>query len=673
MKLPWMKLLRLAFLFILLRIQLCYGDLADDYSDDQPTAAPPPGQDKCNGVFLSYSFTSRTKEYPHVKNVTAQSWAFNSIATIVNTGTEEVKGWKMFVGFQHREILVSASNAIIVDGSGDFPVAVGNGTTLAGYPTTDLKTAIDTAGDYSQISVQVQFAGTMFGMKEKASPMPKTIKLANDGWNCPKPSKYTTYMFVCCKKNPKFKAKSPKGKYLPMQYGDLNFMYDVLKAYEGSYEAQVTMDNNNPLGRLDHWNLTWEWMRGEFIYSMRGAYTHKIDFSDCIFGLPGQFLKDFDFSQVMNCEKKPMIADLPTDRANDSQIGKIPYCCRNGTLLPPLMDESKARSIFQLRVYKLPPDTPKTVLYPPQRWNITGLLNPQYKCGPPIRVDPTEFPDPSGLQATTSAVASWQVVCNITKPEKRKTKCCVSFSAYYNDSAIPCSTCACGCDDIDTDTCNPNGRAMLLPGDALLVPFANRTAKAKAFAYLKHRPVPKKLPCPDNCGVSINWHLNSDYKTGWTARITLFNWEDTPFEDWFAAIEMKKAFPGYENVYSFNGTKLKSVKNTIFFQGLPGLNYLVAETNGSKPHGPRIPGKQQSVISFTKKQTPGIHVQHGDGFPTKVFFNGEECALPDDFPRNSGHSSRVSLTAVIFISVINFLLMTDRFPWMIIGDFFIFL
>lgn len=194
---PWiLKLLYLAFLFIIipLKTQLCYGDLADDYSDDEPAAAaPPPGQDNCNGVFMSYAFTSRTKEYPHVKNVTAQPWAFNSIATVVNVGMEEVKGWKIFVGFQHREILVSASNAIIVDGSGDFPVAVGNGTTLSGYPTSDLMTAIDTAGDYTKMSVQVQFTGTMFGMKEKAIPMPKTIRLANDGWKCPQPTKYRKF------------------------------------------------------------------------------------------------------------------------------------------------------------------------------------------------------------------------------------------------------------------------------------------------------------------------------------------------------------------------------------------------------------------------------------------------------------------------------------------------
>lgn len=49
------------------------------------------------------------------------------------------------------------------------------------------------------------------------------------------------------------------------------------------------MYNKNPLGRLDHWNLTWKWMRGEFIYSMRGAYTQKMDISDCIHGFAGEF------------------------------------------------------------------------------------------------------------------------------------------------------------------------------------------------------------------------------------------------------------------------------------------------------------------------------------------------------------------------------------------------
>ncbi|MED6142672.1 COBRA-like protein 7, partial [Stylosanthes scabra] len=71
---------------------------------------------------------------------------------------------------------------------------------------------------------------------------------------------------------------------------------------------------------------------------------------------------------------------------------------------------------------------------------------------------------------------------------------------------------------------------------------------------------------------------------------------------------MDKAAAGFEKMYSFNATTLDGVNNnTILMQGLPGLNYLVAEADGADPlRDPRVPGKQQSVISFTKKTTPGI-------------------------------------------------------------------
>uniref|UniRef100_A0A5B6YMU9 Putative COBRA-like protein 10 n=1 Tax=Davidia involucrata TaxID=16924 RepID=A0A5B6YMU9_DAVIN len=670
MKIPWKVVSCIALLVLFCcSIQICKAADGGDYEfggttpagDDAPAvAAPPPEQQTCNGIYLTYNFESREKEYPLVKNATAQSWAFKSTATVVNTGADELKAWKIYIGFQRKEILVSASGAVVVDAEG-FPARVGNGTFLVGYPQTDLKTAIDTAGDFTQIQANIEMTGTQFGVKPPGVPMPKTIKLVNEGYKCPAPKRHKTSMSVCCKKDPKFKVKKTKTKFFPRQFGDLSFTYDVMQAFGGNYLAQVTIDNNHPLGRLDHWNLTWEWMRGEFIYDMRGAYTHKKDSSDCIYGVQGNYYKEFDFTPVMNCQKKPVITDLPAERANDEKVGKLPYCCTNGTILPTTMNATKARAIFQLTVYKMPPDLNRTALNPPQNWKINGIVNPDYKCGSPLRVDPTEFPDPSGLQATSSAVASWQVTCNITRPKPKQARCCVSYSAYYADSAIPCNTCACGCED--TAHCNPNAPPMLLPPEALLVPFDNRTAKAKAWASIKHYKVPKPLPCPDNCGVSINWHIDTDYKSGWTARITLFNWAEVPFQDWFTAIQMKKAFPGYENVYSFNGTKLPHLNNTIFMQGLPGLNYLVGEVNGTHPEkDPRVPGKQQSVISFLKKNTPGIDVARGDGFPTRVFFNGEECALPTEFPKKSGaHPSPVSFLPPIFVAIVTFVLMTDRF------------
>ncbi|GAB2277844.1 hypothetical protein Dimus_012547 [Dionaea muscipula] len=637
------------------------GDGDSGGGSDLPTV--PKALDGCDGIYVTYNFISREKTYPHVKNVTAQAWAFRSQLQVLNMGNTELKSWKVFVKFQYNELLVSTDGGILVDGD-ELPAQVGNnGTTIGGYPQSDLKTGIDTADDMTQMAASVDLKGTQFGLRV-GTPMPKTMKLTNEGFICPNPTKHKTNMYMCCRKDKKYKPKITKSKFTPRKYGDLNMMYDVLQAYGNNYLAQVTIDNDHPLGRLDHWNLTWEWMRGEFIYNMRGAFTHKTDPSECIYGAAGQYYQDLDFSKVINCQKKPIISDLPREKKDDDKVGRLPYCCRNGTILPKTMNESEARSIFQLQVFKLPPDLNRTALYPPQSWKINGVLNPQYKCGPPVRVDPTEFPDPSGLASKTLAIASWQVVCNITRPKDRQTRCCVSFSGYYNDSVLPCNTCACGCDDMpDERKCSAKAPAMLLPAEALLVPFDNRTAKAKAWARIKHMPVYDPLPCPDNCGVSINWHVDSDYKNGWTARMTLFNWGDLLFEDWFAAIQMGKAFLGYEKVYSFNGTKLPGQNNTVFFQGLPGLNYLIAETNGSRSIDPRVPGKQQSVISFTKKLTWGLDIPGGDGFPTRVLFNGEECALPKGIPRKSRanrSTQLVTMVPLVFILMVTMLLMTDR-------------
>ncbi|MQL73730.1 hypothetical protein Taro_006068 [Colocasia esculenta] len=651
-----------AFLLMSLAVAalFCTDARAQDYDGGEDDEAPPPAADNCNGAFITYNFVDRVKEYPHVKNASAQAWAFESTATVLNTGKQEIQGWNLFIGFQHHEILVSAGGAVLTDGS-DFPVDVSNGTTLAGFPQTDLQTSIDTAGDMTQIQAEVKLKGTQFGLRNPAVPMPKTIRLANDGYKCPKPTRKARQMYVCCVRDPKIKAnKTVKPtKFLPRIHGDLTIAYDVLQAFDSKYMAQVTMDNNNPLGRLDNWNLTWEWKRGEFIYSMRGAYTHLKDSSGCLYGEQANFYQGLDFSNVMNCERRPVIADLPPEREKDEQIGNLPFCCKNGTLLPPSMNVTKSRALFQLLVFKIPPDMNRTALSPPQNWRINGVLNPTYKCGAPRRVSPQVFPDPTGLDAISHAIASWQVVCNITRPKAKASRCCVSFSAFYNDSVVPCGTCACGCPD--GLSCDTDAAPLLLPPEALLVPFDNRTAKAKAWAKIKRRQVPHTLPCGDFCGVSINWHVYSDYRKGWTARITIFNWEDYTFQDWFAAIQIKKAYRGYENVYSFNGTKLPELNNTIFFEGLPGLNYLMPLSSENDPSSQaRVPGKQQSVISFTKKQTPGINIQKGDGFPTRVYFNGEECALPSEKPKASGHpSSHVSLLLVSLFTVMAVVLTVD--------------
>ncbi|XP_021848388.1 COBRA-like protein 7 isoform X1 [Spinacia oleracea] len=608
-------------------------------ADDElpPAPAPAPSSDLCNGIWLSYTFTSGKKIHP-IKKLPKQPYSFKSELTIINNDEVALKSWEVYVGFQHDEFLVSASNVVLANGS-SLPGLVGEGTVFAGYPVANLKTAIQTAGDMDQMSVNVEFEGTQFGVVPPRVPLPHNISLVNDGYICPKPVREgNVTLNTCCARDPKFKAKMTiTDDFLPRKNGDLTIMYDVTKSYTGSYWAQVTMANHNPLGRLDYWKLSWNWMQGEFIVDMKGAYPDVVDANDCISGPQAAQYTGLDWSTVLNCQRRPTLVDLPPQYANDTLLGKIPYCCRNGTILPQGMDESKSVSAFLMHVNKMPPQMNQSLIDPPQNWQIKGILNPNYKCGPPVRVSPSEFPSPTGLPINTTVFASWQVVCNITKPKNAAPKCCVSFSSYFNDSIVPCKTCACGCPTSTGKTCSTTAPAMFLPPEAQLLPFDNRTKLSVAWARLNHRSIPNPLPCSDNCGVSINWHLFTDFNKGWSARVTIFNWEETVFADWFVAAEMKNAAAGFQKAYSFNGTVMGETNTTIFMQGIEGLNYLMGETNGTRPIDPRVPGKQQSVLSFTKKLTPGIRVAERDGFPTKFYFNGEECSLPSIIPINSAY------------------------------------
>lgn len=73
-------------------------------------------QEICNGIFLSYDFSSRTKKNPRQKNASVQAWAFNATASIINTSKYELKAWKMFIKFQYDEILVTANEAVLIGG-----------------------------------------------------------------------------------------------------------------------------------------------------------------------------------------------------------------------------------------------------------------------------------------------------------------------------------------------------------------------------------------------------------------------------------------------------------------------------------------------------------------------------------------------------------------------------
>eukprot|EP00250_Pteridium_aquilinum_P017077 c23439_g1_i1 orf=625-2529(+) len=593
----------------------------------------------CNsGVGILYTLQSIERSYPVQSNLADQPYAFSATLQIFNAGEEDLQGWNIFIGYVNNEILVDAGGALVADGA-TFPANASQGITLTSSGI--LKTAIETAMDTSQMGATFTLKGTEFGKNE--SSMPNNITLLDPNYKCSVPVLNVTSGTIqtCCTKVNSTIVLADNS-FLPRYKGDITISYDVLKASTNQYTAQVTLSNDSPTGRLDYWNLQWSWENGEFIYSMRGAVTLEQDQNTCIFGKAGVNYASVDFSQVTSCQVRPTIIDLDQYKANNSEVGQIEYCCRNGTLLPALQDPSKSKSVFQMLVFKLPPQSQNsTLITPPISWNLAGTFNPEYTCDQPRPVQPTLFTDDSVAQRTEAAVLSWQVTCNVTKVQV-PPKCCVSFSSYTNQSVVPCKTCACGC--AASKSCSSSAEALLIPVELATVPFVNRTAKTLAWAQLNHWSVPQVLPCPDNCGVSINWHLVSDFSNGWSARMTIFNWQGLQFSDWSAAVELgDSVYSGFQKAYSFNYSDLGN--NSILLFGLEGLNYL----NGIYDN---YPGIQQSVLSFALDSKNSSTMALADFYPKKVFFDGNECALPDVLPSSDVGRITSTVFTVLFLPLL---------------------
>ncbi|XP_006658992.2 COBRA-like protein 7 [Oryza brachyantha] len=604
----------------------------------QAQAQPANTPEDCNGILLTYNLDRRVKIRPFVDAADDQPYSFQANATLLNSGTRALRSWTLLLTFAHREIIVTADGAVLTSAA-DLPydTTARNATSFSGYPQTDLLTPIATAGDLTKIRATLILVGTLFAGPDPYVPLPSALSLADPSYTCPPAKNVSTFLSTCCVLTPEAAANETAGdlnaarrtSYLPRGTGDLVITYDVLQADDTNYLAQVTLENDALLGRLDGWQLSWEWLRGEFIGSMRGAYPRHVDARDCVYGAQGSYYKGLDFSKVLSCDRRPAVFDLPPSSRDDNDMGRVNHCCRNGTMLPKSVDAVQSKSAFQMVVYKMPPDLNRTKLYAPTNFNISGAspLNPEYACGQPVRVSPTELPDPSGLASTTLALATWQVVCNMTTSPSKTPSCCVTFSAFYNESVIPCRTCACGC---PAASCSKTEPSMLLPPYALLMPFERRAREAVKWAGEKRLGVPWPMPCGDNCGVSINWHVATDYAGGWSARATLFNWEEADVAEWFMAVEMEEEGFEFEQAFTFNATAVGN-SSMILMRGLEGLQYLKGESNMSGGDYP-VAGKLQSVLLFSKKQKRRRSIIGGEGFPSRVLFNGHECAMPLRIP-----------------------------------------
>ncbi|KAG8482935.1 hypothetical protein CXB51_021902 [Gossypium anomalum] len=71
------------------------------FSQFDVVEAPSPAADSCNGIFLSYAYSSGTKLKP--TDPTHQPYRFESVLMVLNNGDEELKSWKVSLEFQNDE------------------------------------------------------------------------------------------------------------------------------------------------------------------------------------------------------------------------------------------------------------------------------------------------------------------------------------------------------------------------------------------------------------------------------------------------------------------------------------------------------------------------------------------------------------------------------------------
>jgi hypothetical protein len=143
-------------------------------------------QKQCTGVFLQYTAGPPTEIPPYAANISKQPYSFDSVVTLTNLGYFPLQQWEVSMDFQYNEIIAKVTDATLLGGTTTLPGFVwSNDTTVVGVSSPSLLTSIDTAEDLTLISANFTFKGTEFGFNKSGfSPLPRSIHLVNDGYNC---------------------------------------------------------------------------------------------------------------------------------------------------------------------------------------------------------------------------------------------------------------------------------------------------------------------------------------------------------------------------------------------------------------------------------------------------------------------------------------------------------
>ncbi|GMH01096.1 hypothetical protein Nepgr_002935 [Nepenthes gracilis] len=381
--------------------------------------------------------------------------------------------------------------------------------------------------------------------------------------------------------------------------GNITIKWDIMSWTPDGYVAVVTMFNFQAYRHIQApgWSLGWTWAKKEVIWSMVGGQT--TDQGDC---------SKFKGNIPHCCKKNPTVVDLLPGTPYNQQIAN---CCRGGVINSWVQDPSNAVSAFQLSVGQAG-TTNKTVRLPK---NFTlQAPGPGYTCGPAKIVKATKFVT-ADKRRVTQALMTWNITCSYSQFLSQKTPtCCVSLSSFYNDTIVPCPTCACGCQNNMTQSGSCVSESPYL---------------ASAVSDPGKYSTTPLLQCTSHmCPIRVHWHVKLNYKSYWRVKVTITNFNfRMNYTQWNLVVQ----HPNFDNLtqlFSFNYkalTPYDGLNDTAMLWGIKFYNDLLMQA------GPL--GNVQSELLFRKDKLT-FTFDKGWAFPRRIYFNGDNCVMPppDAYP-----------------------------------------
>ncbi|KAJ6888451.1 COBRA-like protein [Populus alba x Populus x berolinensis] len=409
-------------------------------------------------------------------------------------------------------------------------------------------------------------------------------------------------------------------------HGSINIKWDILSWTPDGYVAAVLMNNFQMYRQImsPGWTLGWTWAKKEVIWSMVGA--QATDQGDC---------SNFKGNIPHCCTRNPTVVDLLPGVPKTQQYSD---CCKGGVLASWGQEPTAAVSSFQLSVGLS--GTSNTTVALPQNFFLLGP-GPGYTCSAATIVSPSVFFSSDGKRKT-QAMMSWTVTCSYSQMLVSKNpSCCVSLSSFYNSKITPCPSCSCGCQNNENTSCVMSNSRISSVVEA-------STSMLECTSHM--------------CPIRVHWHVKANYKEYWRVKITVTNFN---YRKNFTLWTLVAQHPNLNNVtrvYSFlyNSDSLVMVLSFLMTQA-----FLYADDTamfyGNKKNNDKLleaglNGNVQSEILLGKDMSR-FTLEHGWGFPSRIYFDGDECMMPPpdsypSLPNSAPFSPTASSTPAIFLILI---------------------